>query len=103
METIFKNVTTPEVSLAIGFNYMPYKSVIVSNAKDKVVINLNVAIIQYHILLGTQAEWLERLTANAKVATVCKILRSPGIDFKESIPPQAGTTNRVVAPARQAT
>ncbi len=39
-------------------------------------------------------------------ARICKRLRSPGIDFKESIPPayvawRAGTSNRVV-PARQA-
>ncbi len=45
-------------------------AVIVSNARDEVVMNLNFAIIQYHILLGMQAEWLERLTANAKIATV---------------------------------
>ncbi len=41
-------------------------------------------------------------------ARICKRLRSPGIDSEESIPPvyvaswRAGTTNRVVAPARQA-
>jgi hypothetical protein len=38
---------------------------------------------------------------------ICKRLRSPGIDSSESIPPayvacRAGTTNRVVVPARQA-
>ncbi len=38
---------------------------------------------------------------------VCKRLRSSGIDSKESIPPaclawRAGTSNRVVVPARQA-
>jgi hypothetical protein len=40
-------------------------------------------------------------------ARICKRLRSPGIDSKESIPPanaawQAGTTNRVIAQARRA-
>jgi hypothetical protein len=40
-------------------------------------------------------------------ALICKRLRSPGIDSKESIPPvyvarRAGTSNRVVVPARQA-
>jgi hypothetical protein len=39
---------------------------------------------------------------------ICKRVRSPGIDSKESIPPayvtwRAGTTNRVIAPARQST
>jgi hypothetical protein len=38
---------------------------------------------------------------------ICKRLRSPGIDSNESIPPayvacRAGTSNRVVVPARQA-
>ncbi len=38
-------------------------------------------------------------------ARICKCLRSPGIDSKESIPPayvawRAGTSNRVVVPAR---
>jgi hypothetical protein len=38
-------------------------------------------------------------------ASICKCLRSPGIDSKESIPPayvawRAGTSNRVVVPAR---
>jgi hypothetical protein len=40
-------------------------------------------------------------------ARICKHLMSPGIDSKESIPPayvawRAGTSNRVVIPARQA-
>jgi hypothetical protein len=40
-------------------------------------------------------------------ARICKHLRSPGIDSKESIPPafvarQTVTSNRVVVPARQA-
>jgi hypothetical protein len=40
-------------------------------------------------------------------ARICKRLRSPGIDSKKPIPPalvarRAGTSNRVVAPARQA-
>jgi hypothetical protein len=40
-------------------------------------------------------------------ARICKRLRRPGIDSEDSIPPtfvawQAGTTNRVVVPARQA-
>jgi hypothetical protein len=40
-------------------------------------------------------------------ARICKRLRSPGIDYKESIPPvyvawRADTSNRVVVPARQA-
>jgi hypothetical protein len=40
-------------------------------------------------------------------ARICKRLRSPGIDFKKSIPPayvawRAGTSKRVVVPARQA-
>jgi hypothetical protein len=40
-------------------------------------------------------------------AGICKRLRNPGIDFKESIPPayvawRAGTRNSVVVPARQA-
>ncbi len=40
-------------------------------------------------------------------ARICKRLRSPGIDSKESIPPayvarRADTSNRVVVPARQA-
>ncbi len=39
-------------------------------------------------------------------ARICKPLRIPGIDFKESIPPayvtwRAGTSNRVVIPAHQ--
>ncbi len=45
--------------------------------------------------------------ANVAWARICKRLRSPGIDSEESIPPayvtwQAGTTSRVVVPARQA-
>ncbi len=40
-------------------------------------------------------------------ARICKRLRGPGIDSKESIPPayvarRADTSNRVVVPARQA-
>ncbi len=40
-------------------------------------------------------------------ARFCKRIRRPGIDSEESIPPayvagRAGTTNRVVVPARQA-
>ncbi len=40
-------------------------------------------------------------------ARICKHLRSPGIDSKKLIPPayvawRAGTSNRVVVPARQA-
>ncbi len=41
------------------------------------------------------------------IARICKHLRSPGIDSKESVPPayvawRAATSNRVVVPARQA-
>jgi hypothetical protein len=41
------------------------------------------------------------------VSRICKCLRSPGIDSEEAIPPayvawRAGTTNRVIVPARQA-
>jgi hypothetical protein len=41
------------------------------------------------------------------VARICNRLWSPGIDSEETIPPvkvawQAGTTSRVVVPARQA-
>ncbi len=39
--------------------------------------------------------------ANVAWARICKRLRSPGIDSEESILP-AGTTSRVVVPARQA-
>jgi hypothetical protein len=40
-------------------------------------------------------------------ARICRRLRSPGIDSKVSIPPanvawRAGTSNRIVVPARQA-
>ncbi len=40
-------------------------------------------------------------------ASICKRLRSPGIDSEKSTPPgyvawRAGTTNRVAVPARQA-
>jgi hypothetical protein len=47
------------------------------------------------------------LLANEAWARICKRLRSPGIDSEESIGPayvtwRAGTTSRVVVPARQA-
>ncbi len=47
------------------------------------------------------------LTNRLARARLCKRLWSPGIDTEETIPPayvawQAGTTNRVVVPARQA-
>jgi len=49
-----------------------------------------------------------RLILFSRLPYICKRLRSPEIDFKESIPPanvalRAGTTNRVIIPARQAT
>ena len=49
---------------------------------------------------------LERITLRPR-ARICKRLRRPGIDSEVSIPPayvarRAGTTNRVVVPARQA-
>ncbi len=70
METILKMRQRLQVSWLSVSITCQIESVIVRNVEDKVVMNLNFAIIQYHILLGMQAEWLERLTANAKVATV---------------------------------
>ncbi len=44
---------------------------------------------------------------NRQRARICKRLRRPGIDSEDSIPPayvawRAGTTNKVIVPARQA-
>jgi hypothetical protein len=63
METIFKNVTAPEVFCAIGFNNMPDRECHCQQRRRQSCneSQLRHYFFQYHILLGTQAEWLERL------------------------------------------
>jgi hypothetical protein len=59
-----------------------------------------------YFFLDVHVSLLPRLVAN-RTTSNCKRLRRPEIDSEDSIPPayvawRAGTTNRVVVPARQA-
>ncbi len=61
-----------------------------------------------HITAVNVLFWAHPMVSlTGRSSRICKHLRSPGIDSKESIPPayvawQAGASNRVVVPARQA-
>ncbi len=56
-------------------------------------------------VLGEECVTPPAPTSFTSRARICKILKSPGIDSKGSIPPacRVGVTNRVIVPVRQAT